>query len=127
MNGEEVRKIKKQRNKKKRFEEEEKGKPYRGVTLDDEKLNEEYRDAVRFGDPMAPLLARRIEKKNKKANKSNKKEYQGFCPPNRFGIRPGFEWDGVDRSNQFEAKLFKQVNEKAAQEEMALRISQEDM
>jgi len=67
MNGEEVRKIKKQRNKKKRFEEEEKGKPYRGVTLDDEKLNEEYRDAVRFGDPMAPLLARRIEKKKQES------------------------------------------------------------
>jgi len=51
---------------KKRFEEEEKGKPYRGTTLDDEKLNQEYRDAVRFGDPMAHLLARRLEKKKKK-------------------------------------------------------------
>jgi len=30
---------------KKRIEEEEKGKPYRGTTIDDEKLNEEYRNA----------------------------------------------------------------------------------
>jgi len=111
---------------KKRFEEEEKGKPYRGTTLDDEKLNQEYRDAVRFGDPMAHLLARRLEKKKKK-NKSLKKEYTGFCPPNRFGIRPGYEWDGVDRSNHYEANLFTTINERSAQEELALRVAQEDM
>jgi len=61
------KKDKEAEEQKKRFEEEEKGKPYRGVTLDDEKLNEEYRDAVRFGDPMAPLLARRIEKKKQES------------------------------------------------------------
>jgi len=75
---------------------------------------------------MAALLARRLEKKKKKS-KSNKREYTGYCPPNRFGIRPGYQWDGVDRSNHYEATLFTRINEQSAQEEMALRIAQEDM
>jgi pre-mRNA-splicing factor CWC26 len=120
------KKDKEAEDEKRRTEEEEKGKPYRGVTKDDEKLNQEYRDAVRFGDPMAALLARRLEKKKKKS-KHNNKEYKGFCPPNRFGIRPGAAWDGVDRSNEYEGNLFKRINEKSAQEEMALRVAQEDM
>jgi pre-mRNA-splicing factor CWC26 len=120
------KKDKEAEEEKKRIEEEEKGKPYRGATLDDEKLNQEYRDAVRFGDPMAHLLAKRIDKKRKKAS-SSKKVYQGFCPPNRFGIKPGYQWDGVDRSNQYEANLYKLINERGAQEEIALRFAQEDM
>jgi len=66
------KKDKEAEEEKKRIEEEDKGKPYRGATLDDEKLNQEYRDAVRFGDPMAHLLAKRIEKKRKKTTSSKK-------------------------------------------------------
>jgi len=56
-----------------------------------------------------------------------KKEYTGFCPPNRFGVRPGPDWDGADRSNHYEENLFKLINERSAQEEIALRTAQEDM
>lgn len=56
-----------------------------------------------------------------------KPQYEGEFMPNRFGIRPGYRWDGVDRSNGYEKKWFQVQNAKHAQQEEVYKWSTEDM
>ena len=54
--------------------------------------------------------------------------YQGPPPPpNRFGILPGYRWDGVDRSNGYEKKFFERINAKKALQEESYKWSVEDL
>lgn len=89
-------------------------------TADDEEMNEELRGQRRWNDPMAKFLGEEDQgggavvpsggggKAGKKS--SRRPVYKGAAPPNRYGIRPGYRWDGVDRSNGFEAERFKAIN-----------------
>ena len=55
-------------------------------------------------------------------------QYKGPAPePNRFGIRPGYRWDGVDRGNGFERKYFQSISKKKAVSSEAYKWSTEDM
>ena len=74
---------------------------------DDEDLNEEQRAVARWNDPAADFLS-----SSGKGGRSvtGRPLYKGAAPPNRYGIRPGHQWDGVDRGNDFEAKWFKARN-----------------
>ena len=50
-------------------------------------------------DPFQKIM----EKKMKKQNKNKNKMIESFLAfPNRYGIKPGIWWDGIDRSNGFE-------------------------
>lgn len=73
---------------------------------DDKKLNDELKERERWNDPMAQLLATKKSSKGGKHSKGGGKTYQGAFEPNRYGIRPGWRWDGVDRGNGFERKWF---------------------
>ncbi len=73
---------------------------------DDVELNEELKEKERWNDPAAQFLSK------KKGGKSisGKPLYQGPAMPNRYGIRPGYRWDGVDRGNGFEKEWFAAKN-----------------
>ena len=73
---------------------------------DDEALNEELKDQQRWNDPARGFISQ------KKAGKSvsGKPLYQGTTMPNRYGIRPGYRWDGVDRGNGYEKKYIMAAN-----------------
>lgn len=49
------------------------------------------------------------------------------APVNRYNIRPGRHWDGVDRSNGFEQEMFKSLNQQRAEALEARMWAQEDM
>lgn len=96
---------------------------------DDEGLNEEMKGVGRWGDPMLGYVTekkseatsvggRRGEKASTIARVSRRKEYQGAAAPNRYGIRPGWRWDGVDRSNGFEKEWFQARGRKSRNENL---------
>ncbi|KAJ1967421.1 Pre-mRNA-splicing factor cwc26 [Dispira parvispora] len=75
----------------------------------DQELNRELSQRTRWDDPATKFI------KNKSTSKPQYPVYQGPTPPpNRFGIQPGFRWDGVDRSNGFESNYFSTQNSRIA-------------
>lgn len=124
--------------------ENEKDKPF-ARTRDDPELDRTLKERVRWGDPMAHLVKKKqFEPVMEDLGDNEKMIESGFivpqeipshswlrrgsdAPPNRYGIKPGRHWDGVDRSNGFEKQLFKRMNEKQATEREAYLWSVSDM
>ncbi|KAI3676336.1 hypothetical protein L1987_85942 [Smallanthus sonchifolius] len=97
----------------------EKAKPF-ARTRDDLDLNNMQKDTVRWGDPMAHLV-------KKKHSEVVLPDIRDNAAPNRYGIKPGRHWDGVDRSNGFEDQMFNRENEKQATEREGFMWSVADM
>ena len=75
---------------------------------DDVELNEELKERERWNDPAAGFLT----KKSRGKSASGRPLYKGPAAPNRYGIRPGHRWDGVDRGTGFEKEYFAARNRK---------------
>lgn len=122
----------------------EKDKPF-AQSRDDPELDKMLKERVRWGDPMAHLVKRKqSEPVLPNLGDSEKMKESGFiipqdipnhswlkrgldAAPNRYGIKPGRHWDGVDRSSGYEKELFKRMNEKRATEREAYLWSVSDM
>ncbi|KAF9073452.1 Pre-mRNA-splicing factor of RES complex-domain-containing protein [Rhodocollybia butyracea] len=90
--------------------------------IDDKELNEEQKSKDLWNDPAAAFLTK------KRTKGPRKPEYTGPPPPpNRFGIRPGYRWDGVDRGNGFEKKLFQSRNASKRSQLESYQWGAEDM
>ncbi|KAK7463553.1 Pre-mRNA-splicing factor cwc26 [Stygiomarasmius scandens] len=90
--------------------------------VDDADMNEELKSKELWNDPAAAFLTK------KKQKGPRKPEYTGPPPPpNRFGIKPGYRWDGVDRGNGFEKKLFQNRNTSKRNQLESYQWSVDDM
>jgi pre-mRNA-splicing factor CWC26 len=89
---------------------------------DDTELNDELKERGHWNDPASGFL------RKKKAGRSitGKPLYQGAFQPNRYGIRPGHRWDGVDRGNGFETQWFNSRNRKANVEKLEYQWQQDE-
>ena len=99
---------------------------------DDKEMNEELKGVIRWDDPMAAYMMKKQEEEGggrakgrgvgegdgSGAGVARRKLYQGAAPPNRYGIKPGWRWDGVDRGNGFEKEWFQARGRKSRNENL---------
>ncbi|KAK9885952.1 hypothetical protein WA026_013828 [Henosepilachna vigintioctopunctata] len=94
---------------------------------DDDDLERYLKEQEREGDPMLAYIRKKKKKQDIDEGKPIKPEYMGEFMPNRFGIRPGHRWDGVNRSNGYEKRWFEVQNSRVAEREESYKWNTEDM
>jgi len=98
----------------------------------DRVVDQEYKEASRFGDPISEIRkhqAGTATDRDKRVLWSRKIfppcKFEGT--PNRFNILPGHRWDGVDRSNGFENRFLDQTNQQKANKELFYKWASKEM
>ncbi|CAF0805432.1 unnamed protein product [Adineta steineri] len=97
---------------------------------DDTDLDAMLKKQERDDDPMLKYLTKKSSDGGDRLTNSApaKPRYRGPDPQkNRFDIWPGYRWDGVDRSNGYEKKLFESIANRHAKAQEAYLWSVEDM
>ncbi|KAK4015461.1 hypothetical protein OUZ56_030439 [Daphnia magna] len=75
-----------------------------------------------------PSSATLQKKVNHQPRPAARPVYKGpAAAPNRFGILPGYRWDGVDRSTGYEKMYFEKQNSAVALQEEAYKWSVSDI
>ncbi|KAF8381462.1 hypothetical protein PRIPAC_70604 [Pristionchus pacificus] len=87
-------------------------------TKDDVAMNDHLKDVIDVKeDPLAAFIMKKRQKVDIQKGRKVYPRYEGAWPPNRFGIAPGFRWDGVVRGTGFEGQLAISGNAKRAAEQ----------
>jgi len=92
---------------------------------DDKDLADYQKSIKRLNDPMEKFFIEKAEKRRKKAG--GMPIYKGSWDQNRYNVRPGHRWDGVDRGNGFEKRFYRRASAKTALKEFEVAYMTEDM
>lgn len=105
---------------------------------DDQELEQLRRERVRAFDPINSKVfhddslvdggSKKQKTKSTKTKASGKPKYSGPpAPTNRFGVQPGYRWDGVVRGTGWEEKLLLRANAQNATSDEAYKYAVADM
>ena len=99
--------------------------------IDDKRMEAVRMEVDREGDPMKEYMEKercRKEAELRKAGVKIKRTYKGpKGKPNRYGIPPGYRWDGICRGNGFEDEVLKIKVGKGIQQEKNYKYRTSDL
>jgi len=89
----------------------------------------ELAEKDRWNDPMAKYMEKKATEETaikERAEEKARPKCRFPGPPNRFGIQPGYRWDGKIRGNGFEQKYFKAKNNRQHEKQVVSKFERDD-